>query len=281
MSSANYDEVMKIAQFIQSKVKINPVVGIICGSGLGKLSNAVQQRQVLAYADIPGFPTTTVVGHEGNLVFGYIESKAVVIMQGRFHPYEGYSAAEIAIPIRVMKLLGVGTVLVSNAAGGLNRKLKLGDLVVIKDHIGFPSITGNNILIGSNDDKFGPRFPAMSDAYDRDLQKLMMKICNEKRITDIVHEGVYAFLSGPTYETVAECKFLLGIGADVTGMSTVPEVIVARHCGLKVFGISLVTNITIMDYDTKQVANHQEVLEMAAQRTGLIQQLFTELIKRM
>lgn len=281
MAGASKDVVNKIADFIKSKIRIQPTVCIICGSGLGKLADAVEGSVTLAYADIPNFPQSTVVGHKGNLVFGSIGNKKVVVMQGRFHPYEGYQSSQIAIPIRVMKMLGVTTILVSNAAGGLNRRLRLGDFVIIKDHIDFASLALRNVLVGPNEDSFGPRFPALSDAYDSELRALMLKIAAEKGVSHLVHEGVYCFNGGPAYETIAECKMFLLLGGDVAGMSTVPEVIVARHCGMRVFGISLVTNISIMDYNIKHVANHQEVLETADMRAKTLQELFTELIKRM
>ncbi|GAA35173.2 purine nucleoside phosphorylase [Clonorchis sinensis] len=280
-TTANFEDVNAIAQFIKSKVDLTPEVGIICGSGLGKLADAVQNSKVLAYRDISGFPQSTVEGHKGNLVFGTMGDKKVVVMQGRFHPYEGYSNHQIAIPIRVMKQLGVKTILASNAAGALNRQLKLGDLVMIKDHIYLPGLCLNNVLVGKNEDRFGPRFPAISDAYDPHLRLLFKQIAEEQHVSDAVQEGVYVFCGGPAYESIAECKMLLMMGADVTGMSTVPEVVVARHCGMKVFAVSLITNISVMDYGTKQAANHDEVLEVATKRTELLQRLFEELIKRM
>ncbi|KAA3680737.1 purine-nucleoside phosphorylase [Paragonimus westermani] len=202
-------------------------------------------------------------------------------MQGRFHQYEGLANCQIVLPIRVMKLLGVHTILISNAAGALNRQLKSGDFVIIKDHISLPALSLNNVLVGPNDEKFGPRFPATSDAYDVTLRKTLLQIAREKDVSELLHEGVYACCGGPTYESIAESRMLLMLGADVTGMSTVPEVLVARHCGIRVLAVSLVTNVVVMDYETKQLANHEEVLETATRRVSVLQELFTELIKRL
>ncbi|KAF7255692.1 hypothetical protein EG68_07709 [Paragonimus skrjabini miyazakii] len=281
MSIASYENVENVVNFIRSKTDIRPSTGIICGSGLGKLADAVQGSTVLSYADISGFPKSSVTGHQGNFVFGTIGNKHVIVMQGRFHQYEGLTNCQIVLPIRVMKLLGVHTILISNAAGGLNRQLKLGDFVVIKDHISLPALSLNNVLVGPNDEKFGPRFPATSDAYDINLRKTLLQIAREKNVSELLHEGVYACCGGPTYESIAESRMLLMFGADVTGMSTVPEVIVARHCGIRVLAVSLVTNMVVMDYETRQSANHEEVLETATRQASILQDLFTELIKRL
>ncbi|VDP68429.1 unnamed protein product [Echinostoma caproni] len=181
----------------------------------------------------------------------------------------------------MMKLLGVQTILVSNAAGGLNRQLKLGDFVIIKDHLSFPSLALQCVLVGPNDERFGPRFPATSNAYDKQLRSLMLQLAAEKGLSHLVHEGVYCFCGGPTYESPAEARMLSMLGGDVTGMSTVPEVIVARHCGIRVFAVSLVTNLVVLDSDATTTANHEEVLETAAKRATTLQDLFTEMIKRM
>ncbi|KAF7257915.1 hypothetical protein EG68_04616 [Paragonimus skrjabini miyazakii] len=289
----SYEAIQKTAEFIQSRIKLNPTVGIICGSGLGKLANAVKNPQLIKYEDIPNFPRTNVVGHEGNLIFGTLGDKSVMVMQGRFHLYEGYGSeavrvdltlihlkSQIIIPIRLMKILGVKTILLSNAAGGLNRNLKLGDLVIIKDHISFPGLALKNVLIGPNDERFGTRFVATSDAYDVKLRRAFQTIVQQQGHSNIVHEGVYAHVGGPTYESPAENRMLLLMGADVVGMSTVPEVIVARHAGIRVFAISLVTNVSVLSEETTEKANHQEVLDVANKRTETLSSLFTELIKQ-
>ncbi|KAA0199067.1 Purine nucleoside phosphorylase I inosine and guanosine-specific, partial [Fasciolopsis buskii] len=282
-TTASFESIDKIVKSIRERISLMPTIGVICGSGLGKLADAVQQSIKIPYQEIPGFPQSTVPGHKGNLVFGTIGPKNVMVMQGRFHSYEGYSNEEISIPIRVMKLLGVNTILISNAAGGLNKKLKVGDFLIIKDHISMPGLALHCVLVGPNDDRFGPRFPATSDAYDKQLRSLMLKIANEKGMKDVVHEGVYCFCGGPSYETPAESRMLAMLGADVTGMSTVPEVIVARHCGIRVLAVSLVTNLVLMDVDetSGSKANHEEVLETANKRANTLQDLFTDLITRM
>ncbi|KAF8565255.1 hypothetical protein P879_04193 [Paragonimus westermani] len=290
----SYEAIQKIAEYIRSRTTLSPTVGIICGSGLGKLASAVKNPQLIKYEDIPNFPRTHVVGHEGNLIFGILGGKSVMVMQGRFHLYEGYGKEavrfvglslihlkpQIIIPIRLMKILGVETILVSNAAGGLNRNLKLGDLVIIKDHISLPGLALKNVLIGPNDDRFGTRFAATSDAYDVKLRRAFQRIVQQQGHSNIVHEGVYVHVGGPTYESPAENRMLMLMGADVVGMSTVPEVIVARHAGIRVFAISLVTNVSVLSEETTVKANHQEVLDVATTRTEILSNLFTELIRQ-
>ncbi|KER18584.1 hypothetical protein T265_15960, partial [Opisthorchis viverrini] len=260
----NRKYVQQIVDFIRERITILPTVGIVCGSGFGKMASKMKNAQVLKYEDIPNFPRSTVVGHPGNLVFGEFGGKMVVVMQGRFHMYEGYERQhvsstfqiyvfyQITIPIRVMKLLGVEILLLTNAAGGLNRSLKVGDLVCIKDHISFPGMSLNNVLVGPNDEDFGERFIAISDAYDSNLRSIFKKVVAEMNFSDVVKEGVYAHVGGPTYESPAECRMLLMIGADVVGMSTAPEVLVARHAGIRVFALSLVTNVSVLDEESKE-----------------------------
>ncbi|CAH8510058.1 unnamed protein product [Schistosoma turkestanicum] len=275
---ANLKTVNKVVDAIRKKTKIVPEIGIICGSGLGTLAEGVQNKKVIPYKEISGFPQTSVVGHSGNLVFGTISGRNVVVMQGRFHMYEGYSNDTIALPIRVMKKLGVKLLMVSNAAGGLNRNLKLGDFVILKDHIYLPGLALKNILVGPNHDEFGTRFPALSDAYDSEVRKLAVQIAMENGDGDIVHQGVYVMNGGPCYETPAECTMLLNMGCDVVGMSTIPEVIIARHCGIRVFAVSLVTNISVLDVDSKVFPNHEEVLAMGAQRAEKMRGWFEKII---
>nr|CAX70423.1 purine-nucleoside phosphorylase [Schistosoma japonicum] len=278
---ANIDNVKKVADHIQKLTCIVPEVGIICGSGLGKLADGIKDKKIIPYKDIPNFPQTSVPGHSGNLVFGTISGRNVIVMQGRFHMYEGYNKDEIALPIRVMKILGVKILMVSNVAGGLNRNLKCGDFVILKDHIYFPGLGLNNILVGPNQEEFGPRFPALSDAYNTELRKLALDVAKQNSFEDLVHEGVYVMNGGPCYETPAECKMLLQLGCDVVGMSTIPEVIIARHCGIKVFAVSLVTNISVLEVDTQVIANHEEVLETSAKRAELMQLWFEKIIAKL
>ena len=242
MSLSLRDKIKKAKEFIQNKSKLKPDIGIILGTGLGALAGEIESKTKLAYRDIPHFPVSTAPGHEGNLILGLLGGKKVAAMQGRFHFYEGYSLEEIAFPIRVMRKMGIDLLIESNAAGGMNPNFKAGDLMVITDHI---NLTGNNPLIGPNDDGLGPRFPDMSEPYDQNLIELTEKIAIQERIR--IHRGVYVGVTGPNFETRAEYRFLRLIGADAVGMSTVPEVIVARHSGLRVLGISCITDECIPD----------------------------------
>jgi len=210
------------------------------GTGLGALVDEIDIDRVIPYEEIPHFPLSTVESHKGNLILGYLSQKPVVVMQGRFHYYEGYSMQEITFPVRVMKALGGEILFVSNAAGGMNRNMQRGDLMVITDHV---NLLGDNPLRGINYPDLGPRFPDMSETYDKELREIALQIALEERI--YLHQGVYAALTGPNLETPAEYRFLIAIGADAVGMSTVPEVIVAKHAGMKVFGISCITDLAI------------------------------------
>lgn len=248
------ERMSEAADFIQSKCSLSPKIGIILGTGLGKLADRIQKEAVISYANIPHFAISTAPGHAGNLLLGKIEGKNVLAMQGRFHRYEGYSLEEITFPVRVMKALGVQILIESNAAGGMNRNFKAGDVMVIADHINF---TGENPLIGPNDETLGPRFPDMSEPYDEELIELTEKIALRESIR--CHRGVYIGITGPNFETRAEYRFFHLIGADAVGMSTVPEVIVAKHSGLRVLGISCITDMCIPDklepVDFKKVIN--------------------------
>ncbi|QQK81901.1 purine-nucleoside phosphorylase [Salicibibacter cibi] len=235
----------------------NADIGLILGSGLGDLADEVESAVRIDYEDIPGFPTSTVEGHTGRLILGELEGKNVVAMQGRFHYYEGYSAQEVTFPVRVMQALGVHTLIVTNACGGMNRNYRPGDFMLITDHL---NMTGTNPLIGPNDEELGTRFPDMSQAYSPSLMALAKEIAEEESFT--VHEGVYAGISGPSFMTTAELAMLRKLGGDVVGMSTVPEVIVARHAEIEVLGISCVTDMAVAD-DHGGVS-HEEVMETAA-----------------
>ncbi len=261
----NYAETVK---FLQEKVPAGAEIGLILGSGLGVLAEEVEAATVIPYRDIPNFPVSTVAGHAGQLVIGQFAGKRVVAMQGRFHYYEGYALRQVVFPVRVMSKLGIKALIVTNAAGGINHGFEPGDLMLIKDHI---NLTGTNPLIGPNDDEFGPRFPDMSEAYDRKLIELAAKVGAGQKVR--LREGIYAGLTGPTYETPAEIKYLRGIGADAVGMSTVPEVIVANHAGLKVLGISCITNMAAGVLPQK--LTHDEVMETAEK----VREKFIKLVK--
>ncbi len=242
------------ADFILNKTKYKPEIGLILGSGLGSIADTIENAEYYNYCDIPNFPTSTVEGHAGRLVIGKLGNKIVVAMQGRFHYYEGYSMEKITFPVRVMKLLGVSKLVVTNACGAVNKDFKAGDLMVITDHINF---SGSNPLFGHNLDDFGPRFPDMSEAYNKDLRSKVFAAGKELNIP--LREGVYVMFSGPTYETPAEVRMAKILGGDAVGMSTVPEVIVANHCGIKTVGISCLTNMAAGILD--QPLNHEEVIE--------------------
>lgn len=231
-------------------------VGIILGSGLGDYVEALEEARAISYADIPGFPRSTVPGHKGRWVTGTLHGKRVCMMQGRFHAYEGYDLKEVTLPVRVMALLGVKTLIVTNAAGGVNLAFHPGDLMLIADCINF---SGMNPLRGENLDAFGPRFPDMSQAYSRELLALAERCAGEMGVQ--VQKGVYCWFNGPCFETPAEIRMARVLGADAVGMSTVPETIVARHCGLRVFGVSCITNMAAGILD--QPLNHEEVMETA------------------
>lgn len=246
------------ADAIRARTMYRPKVGLILGSGLNALADEVLAADRTPYSEIPHFPRPSVGGHVGQLVIGELEGHEVAILQGRAHAYEGYSLQEVTFPVRVLAELGVNTLLVTNAAGGLNPVFRPGDLMLIVDHIGLMAMTGGNPLWGPNDDSLGPRFPAMNKAYDPALRKLALKVAADLGIE--LRQGVYVGLGGPTFETPAEVRFLRLIGGDACGMSTVPEVIVARHMGLRVLGISGISNVAIADPDAEEEANHEEVL---------------------
>ncbi|CAJ1057503.1 purine nucleoside phosphorylase 6 [Xyrichtys novacula] len=279
-SRHSFEECKKTADWLLDNTKQRPKVAIICGSGLGGLAELLDDKTVFPYKDIPHFPVSTVQGHAGQLVFGKLQGRECVCMQGRFHFYEGYNMQTVTYPVRVFFLLGVETLIVTNAAGGLNGSFSVGDIMLIKDHINMPGFAGQNPLCGHNDERFGVRFPCMSDAYDRELRALAKRTAEEQGCDNFLQEGVYCMLAGPTYETIAECKVLQTLGADAVGMSTVPEVVVARHCGLRVLGLSLITNKVVIDYDSGEKANHEEVLETTKRRTKDLQKLVSHLVTK-
>lgn len=278
--SYNYDDCKATADWLLAQTDVRPSIGIVCGSGLGGLADMLKHPIAFNYKDIPDFPQSTVHGHAGRLVFGYLKGRPCVCMQGRFHLYEGYPIQQITLPIRIFKLLGVETVMLTNAAGGLNQDFKVGDVMIIKDHLNIPGFAGYNPLVGPNDDRFGVRFPCMSDAYDRELQQLAADVGQELGYGDFLKEGVYCVLGGPSFETIAECRLLHKLGADAVGMSTAHEVIVARHCGMRVFALSLITNQAVMSYDSEDKANHEEVLQTGKQRAQQLERLISTMVTR-
>ncbi|KAM8916414.1 purine nucleoside phosphorylase 4a [Spinachia spinachia] len=269
------------ADWLRTHTRHRPEVAIICGSGLGMLADTLECQDSFAYSDVPGFPHSTVQGHAGRLVFGKLKGKICVCMQGRFHMYEGHTPCKTTFPVRVFKLLGVKTLIVTNAAGSLADGFQTGDIMIIKDHINFPGFVGLHPLVGPNDDKFGPRFPAMSNCYDKELRCLATEIGNRMGVTGLMREGVYAMVGGPNFESIAEARLLHQLGVDAVGMSTAAEVVVATHCGLRVFGLSLITNKVLKSYEDSDSVNHEGVLEVSGRRSETVQQLVTELIGQM
>jgi len=273
-----YDIVKESADFILNHTKHRPKIGIICGSGLGGLANLLENADKFPYANIPHFPTSTVVGHTGQMVVGELGSVPVICMQGRFHLYEGYAMSKVTMPIRVFKLMGIEVIIVTNAAGGLHPSYKVGDIMFLKDHLNFAGWAGDSALRGPNDERFGPRFPPLNTAYDGKLRLLAKQVANELGMADYVHEGVYAMMGGPSYETVAELRALRMLGADAVGMSTIPEVILARHCGIRCFSFSLITNECITEFDAEEEASHEEVVETASRREADLNRFISTLI---
>lgn len=252
-----YESIKAIADVVRAQINLQPRVALILGSGLGALAEAVQDKTVVPYASLPDWPVATVQGHAGRLVVGQLEGQSVMVMQGRLHYYEGYSMAQTTLPIRVMQCLGVEILIVTNAAGAVNPGYEPGDLMLIVDHLNLIGMAGLNPLRGPNLDEFGPRFPDMSRSYDRELCQAARQVATQHAIQ--LHEGVYACLAGPSFETPADLRFLRLAGVDAVGMSTVPEVTVARHGGTRVLGISGISNKANLDGNT--ITTHAEVLE--------------------
>lgn len=252
-----------------------PTIGIVLGSGLGRLADSIENPIVIPYRELPGFPVSTAIGHKGNFIVGKLSGKTVIAMQGRIHFYEGYGMGQVVLPIRVMIAIGIGTLIVSNAAGGVGFQLRLGDLMVIKDHINLLP----NPLIGPNMEEFGPRFPDMTRPYDPSLIKLAHATADELGIG--LKDGVYLGGTGPSYETPAEYKYFRTIGADAVGMSTIPEVIVARHAGIPVFGISVITNEAHDNYSEDYVNDGGDVVEAANRAAGEMTRLISKMIEKL
>ncbi len=248
---------LEAVRFISERSKVSPKIALVLGSGLNPLAEGLEKAQSFRFTDIPHFPPTTVEGHVGRMIIGNLDGIPVLVMQGRYHFYEGYSMQQVTFPVRVMKLLGVEVLVLTNAAGALNPDFKPGDLMLISDHINFPGMSGNNPLRGPNEDYFGPRFPDMSHAYDPELRSMAFEEAMKQGLP--VHQGVYVSVAGPSFETPAEVRFLRAIGGDAVGMSTAPETIVAVHSGMRVLGISGISNAA-PDSSTTETT-HEEVLE--------------------
>lgn len=269
--------------FIRRHTRVKPAVGLITGSGLASLADAVADPRTLSYANIPHFPASTVMGHPGELVFGHLEGKPVVVMHGRAHFYEGYPMQQVTFPVRVIRALGTDTLIITNAAGGLNTSFQTGDLMLITDHLNLAGMAGHHPLRGPNDPSLGPRFPNMAHAYDPVLRELAHHAAQELGLS--LHEGVYAFAAGPSFETAAEVRFLRLVGADAVGMSTVPEVTVARHSGMRVLGISHISNVIPADPVSAPLEQkpelHDDVLEAGARVVPRLTALIRGIVKAM
>jgi purine-nucleoside phosphorylase len=271
------EQIDQIAKFIRSKSSYHPQVGIILGSGLGALATSVELSTIIPYSEIPEWPISTIRGHQGHLVIGKFENKEVIVMQGRVHYYEGYSIAQVVLPVRVLQRLGIEILIVTNAAGAVNPNFTPGDLMLITDHINVIGMAGLNPLRGPNLDELGTRFPDMSQAYDPALLDITRKVAKREKI--ILQEGIYISLAGPSFETPADLRFLRIIGADAVGMSTVPEVITARHGGTRVLGISGISNKANLDGQIK--TTHEEVLEAGQILTPKLTTLIRGVLRRL
>ncbi len=272
ISLAQIDEA---AQAVRSRTSHQPRVAIILGSGLNDLADSVQKADIISYGDLPHFPVSTVQGHAGRFVIGELEGKTVLVMQGRIHYYEGYSMGQLTLPVRVMQRMGIPTLIVTNAAGGVNPNFQPGDVMLITDNLNLMGMSGLNPLMGPNIDEIGPRFPDMSQAYDRSLCELARNVSKESGIP--LREGVYAGLSGPSFESPADLRFLKLAGADAVGMSTVPEVVVARHGGMRVLGLSGISNKANLDGST--ITTHEEVMEAGKVITPKIEKIIRGILR--
>lgn len=280
MTTAEYVRQIEIAaDAIRKQTDYQPTIGLVLGSGLSELANSIQNPDIIPYEKIPGWPQSTVIGHSGRLVIGTLEGKTVLVQQGRAHYYEGYGMEQITLPVRVMRALGIKVLIVTNAAGGINANFTPGDLMLITDHINFLGLAGQNPLRGPNDETIGPRFPDMIGTYDLTLRKMAHETAVANNFA--LQEGTYAYVAGPSFETPAELRFLRTVGADAVGMSTVPTVVVARHAGMQILGISSITNKADPDPKPGTVVTHTEVLEtgkliiprLTALLRGILQQL--------
>ncbi len=272
------DDFRAAADVIRKRTAHKPKVGMILGSGLNGLAEAVEGADLIPYADIPNYPVSTVEGHVGRLVIGTLEGQEVLVMQGRAHFYEGYTMAQVGFPVRVMQVLGIETLIVTNAAGGLNLSYRPGDVMIISDHINLLGMAGQNPLYGPNIDELGPRFPSMNNAYDPQLRAIAREAALKAGIPH--HEGVYICLAGPSFESPADVRFLRLIGADAVGMSTVPEVLVARHGGMRVLGLSGISNKLIGE-EGAPPPNHEEVLEAGKVLVPRLETIIREVLRKL
>jgi len=277
----SFENVNISAKYILDRTKHRPSIGIICGSGLGGLADLVEQPDIFSYADIPNFPVSTCPGHIGRLMIGELGGIPVIVMQGRFHSYEGYPLWKTALPVRVMKLVGIKFLIATNAGGGLNKAFKVGDIMILKDHINLPGFSCQHPLRGPNDERFGDRFFPVNDIYSKELRDLAKELAHQLDLDEVVKEGIYTMVGGPNYETVAELKLLSLLGVDSVGMSTIPETLVAHHCGIKVFACSLITNLCVIDYETKLKPNHDEVVEVGKQRAQDLKEFVKLMVQKM
>jgi len=273
------DEYDAATTYIRTRIPQQPTVGLILGSGLSPLAEAIEEGVRIPYAHIPHFPVSTVEGHTGQLVIGQLAGVQVCAMQGRFHFYEGYTPQQITFPVRVMQRLGAGTLILTNAAGGLNPAFRSGDLMLIEDHLNFVGMTGNHPLYGPNLDAFGLRFPSMTRVYAPRLRSLLLETAAELAIP--VRQGVYAMVSGPSFETPAEVRYLRAVGADAVGMSTAPEATVGHHAGMEVLGISSITNVAVDTVDSDADTSHTEVLETGAEIVPQLTRLLVGVLRKM
>lgn len=275
------DAYKEAAAYLNERASLKPEVGVICGSGLSGLSQAMTCQQVFKYEDIPGFPAPTVAGHAGELVFGKLGGVPAVCARGRFHFYEGHPMSLVVMPVRTFRCLGVKVMIVTNAAGGINPDLRVGDILNISDHLGLPCLIGNNPLMGPNDAALGPRFLPTSNAYDKEMTPIVMKTAESLGFDFVRPTGCYCMVSGPTYESATEGLWLRNIGVDTVGMSTVPEIIAAHHCGMKIICFSLVTNKVVMPGDSGPAASHEEVLGAVAKRATQMQDLVSKIVENL
>jgi purine-nucleoside phosphorylase len=276
-TSTAFADIRRAAEFIRKRIRVRPDIAIILGSGSGSLADSVESPIAISYARIPGWPVSTVKGHAGRLVVGKLAGKRAALMQGRVHYYEGYTAEQTTFPVRVLRQLGVNVLVIVNAAGGIHSDFQPGDLMLITDHINLLGLGGANPLRGPNDERLGPRFPDMSRAYDRELQEAAWRAAAETGL--FLRQGVYAGLAGPSFETPAELRFLRMIGADAVGMSTVSEVIAARHGGMRVLGISVISNRA--NLDGSYPADHEEVLQATQKAVPKLTRLLESILRAM
>jgi len=272
-----YHEIDAATDAVRARITATPEIALILGSGLGELADSIENPTIIPTHEIPFWPVSTVPGHKGRLVIGELEGKQVLVLQGRTHYYEGHPVSKIGLPIRVMQRLGIKTLILTNASGGLNHDFFAGDIMLIKDHLALLPMAGENPLRGPNLDEFGPRFPPMSEVYSLELIGLAREVGTELGIQ--LHEGVYVCLSGPSFETPADCRFLKMVGADAVGMSTVPEAIVAKHGGMNILGFATITNK--IDPDGTNKASHEEVLEVGDQLAPNLMKIIRGVLRRL